>query len=292
MPEIGRPVSDSQNSLLSVQMKSNSSQKSKQKIDQENIDRAGGRKIDNRNVEKRDPNKMDQNDFLKMLSHQMQNQDPMNPTDQSRYTADMAQFAQLEQLTNLNKKIDSLTKTDEIKRKLEAASFIGKKVVTNSNTLVTTRDGQMSDVHFNLDKNVALAKVSILDNQGNLTAEIPVQNLTRGAQSIPWNGKATDGYDAPKGNYKIQVKAWDELGNAIPVSSKMAGVVEAVSFEEGAPVFTVNGGKVFLRDVEQFEINSGIENNNSLDAFTQENSGANKNKNETNIRNAYGSSSR
>jgi len=41
-------------------------------------------------------------DFLKLLMTQMQNQDPMNPTDNTQFVAQMAQFSSLEQMQNLN----------------------------------------------------------------------------------------------------------------------------------------------------------------------------------------------
>lgn len=40
-------------------------------------------------------------DFLKLLIGQMQNQDPLNPTDGAAYMAQMTQFSILEQITNL-----------------------------------------------------------------------------------------------------------------------------------------------------------------------------------------------
>lgn len=45
---------------------------------------------------------LDKNAFLKILSAELTNQDPMNTKDSSQYVAQMAQFASLEQMTNLN----------------------------------------------------------------------------------------------------------------------------------------------------------------------------------------------
>ena len=40
-------------------------------------------------------------DFLKLLVGQMQNQDPLNPTSDTDFIGQMAQFSQLEQTTNM-----------------------------------------------------------------------------------------------------------------------------------------------------------------------------------------------
>ena len=45
---------------------------------------------------------MDQNSFLKILSAELTNQDPTTAKDGTEFVAQMAQFASLEQMTNLN----------------------------------------------------------------------------------------------------------------------------------------------------------------------------------------------
>ena len=46
--------------------------------------------------------------FLTMLVAQLQNQDPLNPMEGSDFSAQLAQFSQLEQLINLNGTMESL----------------------------------------------------------------------------------------------------------------------------------------------------------------------------------------
>lgn len=42
-----------------------------------------------------------QNDFLKLMIAQLQHQDPMQPANTNEYLAELAQFTQVEQITNL-----------------------------------------------------------------------------------------------------------------------------------------------------------------------------------------------
>lgn len=64
-------------------------------------------------------------DFLKLLVGQLQNQDPMQPTDDQSWITEMAQFSQVEQTANVadstNKILSSLDAT-------RALSLIGHKV--------------------------------------------------------------------------------------------------------------------------------------------------------------------
>lgn len=47
-------------------------------------------------------NEMDKNSFLRILSAELSNQNPEEAKDSTQYVAQMAQFASLEQMTNLN----------------------------------------------------------------------------------------------------------------------------------------------------------------------------------------------
>ena len=51
-------------------------------------------------------------EFLQLMITQLQYQDPLNPTDSVDYSAQLAQFSSLEQLTNLNDKLSQLVETN------------------------------------------------------------------------------------------------------------------------------------------------------------------------------------
>src|SRR5579864_6971553 len=46
--------------------------------------------------------------FLKLLMAQVQNQDPMNPTDRTQFIGQLVQFSQLEQLLGINQGVQAL----------------------------------------------------------------------------------------------------------------------------------------------------------------------------------------
>ena len=48
-------------------------------------------------------NQLGKDEFMKLLSAQLKNQDPLDPMKQDKMAAELAQFSSLEQLTNLNK---------------------------------------------------------------------------------------------------------------------------------------------------------------------------------------------
>ena len=64
-------------------------------------------------------------DFLKLLVTQLQHQDPLNPTDNSQFMAQMAQFSTLEQITNVGEELKRLSFSGQVS---QGVSLIGRSV--------------------------------------------------------------------------------------------------------------------------------------------------------------------
>jgi flagellar basal-body rod modification protein FlgD len=254
MPEIGRPVTAQQAQYGQVTMgpKSLAGKKSEAQIKEDIINKATGYKPKNEVFKEGAHNQMGKDEFLKLLTTQLQHQDPMNPMDQSKMTGELAQFSQLEQLSNLNKKFDDQNKTKAIEDKFYAASFVGKKVVTTGSTLNLKNSGDPGDVLFKLDGDASKVMVRILDEKNNIMGEIWRDGMSQGSHQVTWDGVALDGSPAVKGTYRAQVKAWDNMGQEVGTKTEATGVVQSVTFDEGEPVLTVGGQKVYLRDVQSF----------------------------------------
>lgn len=75
------------------------------------------------------------NDFLKLMVAQLQNQDPLNPTDSTEYMSQIAQFSSVEQGINTNAKLDQLLVNSNIS---QASTMIGLSL--------TSADGSVSGV--------------------------------------------------------------------------------------------------------------------------------------------------
>jgi len=67
-------------------------------------------------------------DFLKILTTQLNNQDPLKPVDNQEFVAQIAQFATLEQSRQLNEKIDGLLSTQA---STQTIGLLGKTVDVN-----------------------------------------------------------------------------------------------------------------------------------------------------------------
>jgi flagellar basal-body rod modification protein FlgD len=261
MPEMGRPVTALERSYSQVTMgpkkarpqeesNENLSAQEKQKL----YNKITGYKEESIYKDGKKHNQIGKDEFLKLLSHQLQNQDPMNPMEQNKFAAELAQFSQLEQLTNLNSKFDKLTDNANLEDKFYGASFLGKEIVTSGTSVKFNGEGTEAPLMFSLAKPAQKVMIRIFDNKNNMIDEIWKENLGQGAQQLSWDGEQLDKSIAAPGEYTLQVKAWDEGLQEIDANTKVTGVVESVFFEDGESVLMVNGSKVFLRDVDSFHM--------------------------------------
>jgi len=88
-------------------------------------------------AEKKANDQLDQADFLRLLTTQMQNQDPTNPLDGQQFMAQMAQFSTLNAIIEMKTSIDSLVKT--------LGSSPGTTTATTAKAATTTASAAQTD---------------------------------------------------------------------------------------------------------------------------------------------------
>src|SRR5271165_3611479 len=64
--------------------------------------------------------------FLKMLTTQLQNQDPLSPVDANQFTQELVQFSQVEQQLQTNSQLGTLVSLEQANQSTAALSFVGK----------------------------------------------------------------------------------------------------------------------------------------------------------------------
>lgn len=257
MPTMGKPVDSQAQAYRQVTMAPKKSPLDNERISanekEKLLNKITGYKPKSIYTEE-NPNKMGKDEFLKLLTHQLKNQDPMNPMEQNKMAAELAQFSQLEQLSNINTKFDTFNNNKAMETQFYGASFLGKEVVTTGQSMDYKGEGTESSMMFKLEKNAAKVLARVYDKQNNIVGEVWKENIGRGNQNFSWDGSTLDGSTAGKGEYSVRIFAWDESSEPINVETKVTGIVESVFFENGETVLQVDGKKVFLRDVDSFHM--------------------------------------
>lgn len=97
-----------------------------------------------------------QMDYMKLLVTQLQNQNPLEPMDNSEMTAQLTQFSQLQQLEGMN---TSFGRVLESVQRGYASSLIGREVsfqATGTDGAIETCTGQVQEVVMGKDGRITL----------------------------------------------------------------------------------------------------------------------------------------
>lgn len=191
---------------------------------------------------------MGKDDFLKLLVAQMQAQDPLDPMDSADFSAQLAQFSALEQMTNVNTNLESLILQQANVNNNMAINLIGKTITSPGNGL-SISEGTSDPISYELGGNANSVVLDIYDSANNKVASIQRGTETIGTHSFDWDGKDSNGNVLQDGNYTFEITAIDN--NGLPVASKeyQKSEVTGVVFENGVAYAIAGNQKIDLIDI-------------------------------------------
>ena len=177
--------------------------------------------------------------FLKMLLAQLKHQDPLNPMEGTDFSAQLAQFAGLEQMFNMNDHLETISTSLVSDGANNVLDYIGKEVMCENDTLKLSK-GVMSDGVFTLEEPAELM-ITIFDDMGREVTTLYPGQLDAGTHQIDWHGYDGTGTPAPDGAYRFSLTAIRESGAYEPVTAAASGLVTGVTYENGTPYLEVDG---------------------------------------------------
>lgn len=219
---------------------------------------------DNLSITKKQPankntNELGQAAFLELMITQMNNQNPLNPQDNSEFVAQLAQFSSVEGLERLNKSFNSFMSNNA----LQASSLVGRSVTVESDTSTLVKGGIVAG-SVNLTYPTKDMKVSIYDSTGSLVQQIPVGEVPRGEAVFRWDGQNLEvngelldweaGENAAAaGKYRFEITA-TQNGKSEALNTSLSANVNSVTIgENGALILNLAGiGAVDAKNVKQF----------------------------------------
>lgn len=191
----------------------------------------------------------DFNAFLTLLTTQLANQDPLSPMDSNQFTQQLVQFAGVEQAVNTNTKLDQMLEALDSARLGIGAQYLGQEVLADGRTMELAKQGSTS---FTMDMpEPGFALVHIYDADGRPVTTIEHKG-PKGPQTVLWNGsvEGNDGFRAPAGRYRVEVEAYNKVGDPMSVETGFFGVVNAVEAEGQNLFLHLAGRRVPIDDVE------------------------------------------
>ena len=131
---------------------------------------------------------MDQASFLKLLTAQMQYQDPFEPVDNAEMVSQMATITNSSGIAEMNANLASIKQELTGTRLGDAASWIGKSMLVQSNVAVPDASGYYAGQISFADATEG-ATVDLVDGDGNVVKTIDLGSQDAGDVTFYWDGK-------------------------------------------------------------------------------------------------------
>ncbi|NEX46367.1 flagellar hook capping FlgD N-terminal domain-containing protein [Pseudotabrizicola algicola] len=172
--------------------------------------------------------------FLKMLTVQMQNQDPMNPIDSADYAVQLATFSGVEQAVRTNQLLESLQTQFGVMGMAQLAGWVGQQARSGAPVYL---DGEAIAISTNSHPVADRVVLVVKDAQGRLVAR---EDLAPSNDLYLWPGRDPAGAPLPVGNYSLALESY-----------RGADLLASARAEHYAPIQEVRGGpegvKIVLR---------------------------------------------
>jgi flagellar basal-body rod modification protein FlgD len=194
-------------------------------------------------------NVLGKDDFLKLLTAQLANQDPLQPVDNQAFIAQLAQFSSLEQLQNVTSRLDTLLLATASNNQLSTASLVGKSV-SYKTTSVALDGSTAPSLTVKLDAHASVTCL-VQDESGRTVRSLVLGARDAGTFDLGFDGRDASGAPLPAGQYTLQLSARDAQGQDVAVEARGQGRVTGITFEGGAAELLVGHDHVKLSDVSE-----------------------------------------
>jgi flagellar basal-body rod modification protein FlgD len=180
-----------------------------------------------------------QDDFLKLMTAQLQNQDPFAPMENGDFIAQMAQFSTVSGIEEINQNFESLAAEMKQTRIATTANFLGQSVLVPGSMARPDDNGEIHGV-FELPQAASASRVSFTDaSTGELLHSEDLGPQGTGLAGFSWTEIPSELRD---GNRKIKVEVSANTGKGMETMgpSIYARVLSTSSFGDQSDTATLD----------------------------------------------------
>lgn len=194
----------------------------------------------------------DKNMFMKLLLAQIKNQDPLKPTDQTNFVAQLAQFSTLEGIQNLNTSVQDIGTQYRSSQALQATAMVGREVLVPGQVGYLESGGNISGT---ISEGQAAGDITmtIKDANGAVVATRDLGNIGDAETPYEWDGTDNSGNSLPPGLYSVSIEGTAD-GTNKALETNVYSRVNSVSIvdNQGGMVLNLNGiGQIASTDIKE-----------------------------------------
>jgi len=179
-----------------------------------------------------------QKDFLKLMTAQIQQQDPFKPAENGDFLAQIAQFGTVDGIKNLEKSFSDFATSFNSGQAVQASSLVGRNIVVSSETF-SVIPGKNSELQVDLSNSSSQLMVDITDRNGQILKTINLGQQAKGKVDFSWDGKLDNGAAVPAGIYGIKARALIG-GKTVAMNTLVTEKVDSVTLGSGKQGLVLN----------------------------------------------------
>ena len=180
--------------------------------------------------------RLGQEEFLKLMITQLENQDPFKPMESGEFLGQLAQFATVTGIEDLQKSFHEFGQTIYSGQTLQAAGLVDRQVMVPGDMMLTDpAPGVNGGVQVAASGDVT---VSVYNQSGQLVRRIPMGTQEAGLREFHWDGRDANGALMPPGIYEFRAEATGG-GRTEALDMYLSGRVESVSVGENQGSLTL-----------------------------------------------------
>lgn len=179
----------------------------------------------------------DFDNFLLILTTQLQNQDPLSPTDTHEFTNQLVMFADVEQSIQQNANLEKMISMQASNQAIGALSYLGKEVEAEGNMFNYDGEDPVT-LSYDLKDTAETAALTISDINGDPVLVTKIDG-TFGKQQFVWDGKTVNGNALAPGVYSFQVNAVNANDQPVDVTTSIFAEVDGVETDDTGTFLTV-----------------------------------------------------
>ncbi|MFT3668563.1 MAG: flagellar hook capping FlgD N-terminal domain-containing protein [Pseudoxanthomonas sp.] len=168
-----------------------------------------------------------QADFMRLMTQQLANQDPLKPLSNSEFVAQLAQFSTVQGISDLNGTVTGFTAALTGDQVLKGASLVGHSVVVPSDSVALPATGNATGLV--MAPSAGTVKFEITDASGVVVDTIEVDATAKGETTFAWDGLKANGERAPEGKYSIKATHTAADGTATALNTYVDATVDSVT---------------------------------------------------------------
>lgn len=192
-----------------------------------------------------------QQEFLKLMTTQLQNQDPFKPMESGDFLTQIAQFSTVEGIGDLNKGFAELSQSLVSNQALQATNLVGRQVLAPTGVAALEQGGTIRG-SVELPAASGDVVVNVYDQAGQVVRRLELGAQSSGPVAFQWDGLKNDGTFAAPGAYFVSTEASID-GQYESVETLLASEVRSVTLSNsGGLLLDLNGiGALDFKEVRQ-----------------------------------------